>query len=229
MSFTHGEAVIASAHLSEKWLKYRMCTCMWAAAHISLLWAPIYSLFGGSCRREERNSFKLVLTPTALHFQQMSYGCGLCCETTVTKTIPLDKIQDVNLVADCCGDCCGCSDGPRVAYKMAVQTAGLSGVADAELSIACIEDMNNFRAAIFAAKRALGGHGNGIAAPTAMMMSAPPPTTIVGAGKYNSIVAEMSDTAPLIAVSNEHAARSLAVLERIEKLIITAVENNNKK
>jgi hypothetical protein len=217
MSFTHGEAVIASAHLSEKWLQYRMCTCMWAAAHISLLWAPIYALFGGSCRREERNSFKLVLTPTALHFQQMSYGCGICCEATVTKTIPLDKIQDVNLVADCCGDCCGCSEGPRVAYKMAVQTAGLSGVADAELSIACIEDMNNFRAAIFAAKRALGS-GGGVAVPT--MMIAP---TIAGGDKYqhNSIV---SDTAPLIA-----AAKSLAVLERIEQLIITAVENSNRK
>ena len=89
---------------------------------------------------------------------------------------------------------------------MAIQTAGLSGLANAELSITCIENMNEFREAIFAAKRALGGQ------PGVVM-----PVGIVGAGKDVLYSENPSDTAPLVvaAANNEQLVKSLAVFERI--------------
>jgi hypothetical protein len=93
----------------------------------------------------------------------MQYACGCCCQTTITKSVPLDKIQDVNIISDCCGDCCGCSEGPNQPYKMYVQTAGQSNPV-AELSIFCIENVADFRAKVLAAKRALGGSSSSTAA-----------------------------------------------------------------
>lgn len=87
----------------------------------------------------------------------MNYACGCCCQTTITKSVPLDKIQDVNIISDCCGDCCGCSEGPNQPYKMYVQTAGQCNPV-AELSIFCIENVAEFRAKVLAAKRALGSN-----------------------------------------------------------------------
>ena len=93
----------------------------------------------------------------------MQYACGCCCQTTITKSVPLDKIQDVNIISDCCGDCCGCSEGPNQPYKMYVQTAGQSNPV-AELSTFCIENVADFRAKVLAAKRALGGSSSSSAA-----------------------------------------------------------------
>lgn len=51
----------------------------------------------------EAASFSLYLTPTALHYKMKQYACGCCCQNTTTKSIPLDKIQDIELISDCCG------------------------------------------------------------------------------------------------------------------------------
>lgn len=124
-----------------------------------LLFIPIYSLFCGKARAEEAESWQLVLTPTTLHFKSKIYACGCCCQSTASKSIPLDKIQDLKLVSDCCGDCCGFSEGQGVPWQLHVQTAGSGGgdasAQQAELVAVCVKDVEAFRAKVLAAKRAL--------------------------------------------------------------------------
>ena len=100
------EPVILRATLTDRWTWYRFCSCSAAFAHLWPLLTPIYFCCGYASRREEAASFGLVLTATAIHFSQKLYSCGCCCQSTTHKTIPLDKIQDVMIVSDCCGDCC---------------------------------------------------------------------------------------------------------------------------
>ncbi len=150
----------------------------------------------GSHRREEAATFSLWVTPTAIHFSQMQYACGFCCAETVTKNIPLDKIQDVELRANCCGDCCGCSEGKMRPYELHVQTAGAAGPDNrAELSVYCLEDVNEFRDAVLKAKRELtaGSSSGGGAA---------------GAGKGGEGLPGSGDASVIV-----------RVLERIEKAI----------
>lgn len=99
-----GEAVLASFQLSDRWYKYRFCTCIGAGGACFCAVACLYGLCGGSSRVAEKESFVLEITASAIHFKQKFYGCGCCCQTTVNKSIPLDKVQDVMLISDCCGD-----------------------------------------------------------------------------------------------------------------------------
>lgn len=132
------EVVIFQAKLNvNKWMLWRFWTCSGACAQLCPILSPMYLLCGVSCRREEANSFKLSLTPHTINFTQMTYGCGCCCKSTVVKSIPLDKVQDVMLIGDCCGDVCGCSDGNNRPYQLQIQTAGASGAAAAELTAYC--------------------------------------------------------------------------------------------
>ena len=82
------------------------------------------------------------------------YQCACCCQATSTKTIPLDKIQDVMIVSDCCGDCCGYVATKGTPYQLHIQTAG-RGTPEAELSVFCVENISEFRAAVLQAKRTL--------------------------------------------------------------------------
>lgn len=172
-----GEPVLLAAELSSKWRAYRNCTCSLASmapmmfgVPACLVFAPIYSLCCGKARAEEAESWQLVLTPTTLHFKRKLYACGCCCQSTESKSIPLDKIQDLALVSDCCGDCCGFSDGEGVPWQMRVQTAGSSGgdgnAQSAELVAFCVKDVEAFRRKVLEAKRAmLRGGSSGGAAP----------------------------------------------------------------
>ncbi|KAA0159503.1 hypothetical protein FNF28_05860 [Cafeteria roenbergensis] len=97
-----GEPVLLAAELSSKWRFYRNCTCsvasmvpMMFGIPACLLFVPIYSLCCGKARTEEAESWQLVLTPSTLHFKCKLYACGCCCQTTESKSIPLDKIQDL--------------------------------------------------------------------------------------------------------------------------------------
>lgn len=87
----------------------------------------------------------------------------------------LDKIQDLQLVSDCCGDACGWSEGPARPWQLHIQTAGNSGGAgapgSAELTVVCIKDPEDFRTRVLRAKRELitstgaeGGSAGGMAA-----------------------------------------------------------------
>ena len=82
------------------------------------------------------------------------YQCACCCQATSTKTIPLDKIQDVMIVSDCCGDCCGYVATKGTPYQLHIQTAG-RGTPEAELSVFCVENISEFRAAVLLAKRTM--------------------------------------------------------------------------
>lgn len=169
--------MLLAAELSSKWRAYRNCTCSLASmapmmfgVPACLVFAPIYSLCCGKARAEEAESWQLVLTPTTLHFKRKLYACGCCCQSTESKSIPLDKIQDLALVSDCCGDCCGFSDGEGVPWQMRVQTAGSSGgdgnAQSAELVAFCVKDVEAFRRKVLEAKRAmLRGGSSGGAAP----------------------------------------------------------------
>ena len=154
MDSIDGEAVVLRARLSDRWVWFRFCTCSGAFAQLYPLLAPIYYFCGASSRQAEADSFELALTSTAIHFSQKLYACGCCCQTKKTMTIPLDKIQDVAIVADCCGDCCGFVRTPGAPYQLHVQTAG-RGTPEAELSVFCVENIQEFRSAVLQAKRAL--------------------------------------------------------------------------
>lgn len=94
-----GEHVLFRAALSERWQAYRAwegcCFGTWLGCSITAL--PIFGLpylwCGQSLRRAEADTFSLILTTSAIHFHQKRYDCAWCCQTTTSKTIPLDKIQ----------------------------------------------------------------------------------------------------------------------------------------
>jgi len=92
-----GEPVIFRAHLSDAWLRMRCVSCCcaftWGGLSLAFPFAGLIYLACGPSRREEFRSFDLHVTPTAIHFSQKMYDCGCCCQSTVRKSIPLDKIQ----------------------------------------------------------------------------------------------------------------------------------------
>jgi hypothetical protein len=149
-----GEEIILQAKLQkDKWMKYRCVTCSLrciATTYIAPICIPAYALFGGSCRQEEADSFDLILTNQNLHFKQMNYTCGFCCQQTFTKIIPLNRIQDLALVSDWIGDTCGIVNTKGESYQIHVQTAGMGiGV---ELCIICIENPREFKRKVMEAK-----------------------------------------------------------------------------
>lgn len=159
-----GEPIIMRAQLSERrWRWWRFCTCSAAFAQLYPILTPIYFCAGYSARKEEAESFSLTLTPHAIHYTQKLYACACCCQNTTTKTIPLDKVQDVMIVSDCCGDCCGYAEAGGAPYQLHVQTAG-QGTPTPELSVFCLSNMTEFRAAVLAAKRQLTEAAGGGAA-----------------------------------------------------------------
>jgi len=152
MEFLENETVILRANLvKENWMCFRCCTCSWSVAHLSPIWGPIYGLFGTTCRKAEADSFELILTDQNIHWRQKLYSCGFCCQSTKTKVIPLDKIQDIELVSDWCGDTCGYVKKAGDVYQVHFQTAG-QGTEKAELSVFCIENPREFKKSVLDAK-----------------------------------------------------------------------------
>jgi len=253
-----GEPVLFRAALSPTWKHWRNVTCGCLCTWLPLTTVGIpflglaYCACGGACREAEYRSFELVLTPSALHFRQKMYACGLCCQQTVTKTIPLDKIQvrppharacaapsprrqhlvcltrslarspvvppqDVVLVSDCCGDCCGYST-PGKPYQMHVQTAG-RGVEVAELTVVCLEDLEEFRTRVMAAKRAVTGAGGGAAGGA----GGGRPSALVTDGASGGDWGKGGAVATASAGDVAGNAAAVAVLERIERALAEGI------
>lgn len=214
------EPVIATFDLEPVlWKRWRCCTCAssflasGASSGVGFPLALGYWLCGGSCREEELKSFSLYLTPTALHYKLKLFGFGCCCQTTTTKTIPLDKIQDVELISDCCGDTCGWVQAAGKPYKLHVQTAGMSGPeGGAELTVICVRDPEGLRAKVLAAKRGLTG---GASAPPQVAMggAASPFLSSPHAGGAGAVPVGNPILPP---VATQHV---VAVLERIERAL----------
>jgi hypothetical protein len=150
-----GETILLRANLKkEKWMKYRCVTCSLkciATIYIAPICVPAYAFFAGSCRKEEADSFELILTNQNIHFRQMIYQYGFCCQTSGTKTIPLEKIQDIALISDWIGDSCGVVDKAGETYQLHVQTAAMGGVIP-ELCVYCIENPREFKVKVMDAK-----------------------------------------------------------------------------
>lgn len=149
-----GEQIVLRATLRpDKWKCYRCltCSCRCAGSIYGALAVPFYWLCGGTCRQKEFDSIELVLTNQNIHFRQMLYDCGCCCQKSEVKIIPLEKIQDVALVGDCCGDCCNIVDSPGDVYQIHVQTAAMGGMIP-ELSAFCLENPREFKQQVLAAK-----------------------------------------------------------------------------
>lgn len=155
--FVPGEEVIARIPLrKEAWKRFRCVQCSTACA--ASVWGsiliPFYAILGVPCRQSEADSFELVLTNQNIHFRQKLYQCGICCQNSKTIVIPLKRIQDIELVSDCCGDCCGFVDTPGQPYKLFVQTAAMGGMMP-ELVVICIEDPREFKRQVMTARNAV--------------------------------------------------------------------------
>lgn len=143
------------------------------------------------------------------------FQCGCCCQATTTKSIPLDKVQDIELVSDCCGDTCGWVPAAGRPYKLHVQTAGLSGPeGGAELTVVCLRDPEALRAKVLAAKRSVLGGGGSSAPPQVAMGGAMPPPHAMHAGGGAAVVPTSNPIMPPVAT--QHV---VAVLERIERAL----------
>ena len=152
--FVPGEEILLRATLRKPQWKCFRCiqySNQWIRSVFCAPVALFYWMCGDSCRQAEADSFELVLTSQNLHFQQKIYQCGCCCQASGTKIIPLEKIQDIALVSDCCGDCCNLVDRPGDVYQLHVQTAGFGGFMP-ELSIFCIENPREFKRRVLEAK-----------------------------------------------------------------------------
>jgi hypothetical protein len=159
-----GEVIILRAKLrKDRWIKWRCvtCTCRFiSTVYFAPIAVPIYALFGGGCREEEADSFELILTNQNIHFRQKLYGCGLCCQESGSKVIPLDRIQDIALISDWVGDKCGIVDSPGELYQVQVQTAAM-GTMLPELCVVCIENPREFKKAVMEAKNKLKSDSSG--------------------------------------------------------------------
>jgi hypothetical protein len=239
-----GEPVLFRATLSPRWKSWRCTTVTLATlpgGAMFFLCGVWYCLFGGSCREAELKSHDLVLTPTALHLKQSMFECGCCCRTTTKKTVPLEKITDVAIVADCCGDCCGWAEASGRPYQLHIQTAGNSGAEGRpEMSIYCVIDPEGLRTRILDAKRQLTGgmaaaaaqqqmlmagtaglSGAGKDAMTTMMMVGGPGSGSGGAYAQHPAAAAMMP--PAVAVFGSDTRQAVAVLERIEGALTEAI------
>ena len=150
-----GEEIILQATLrKDKWKAYRcaVCSCRLATTIYGAPFALLYWLIGGNSRQEEADSFELILTNYNLHFRQKLYQCGCFWQASGTKTIPLDKIQDIALMSDFIGDCCNIVDTKGEVYQLHIQTAAM-GSSIAELSVYCIENPREFKRQVLEAKR----------------------------------------------------------------------------
>jgi hypothetical protein len=156
--FVPGEEIIVRANLKkDKWMKWRCVTCSLrciSTMYLAPICVPLYACFGAPYRQEEADSFELVLTNQNLHYRQMIYGCGFCCQQTQTKVIPLNRIQDIALVSDWMGDNCGIVDTKGEAYQVQVQTAAM-GTFLPELFVVCIENPREFKRKVLEAKNSL--------------------------------------------------------------------------
>jgi len=146
------------------------------------------------CRKAEADSFELILTDQNIHWRQKLYICGLCCQSTKTKVIPLDKIQDIELVSDWCGDKCGYVNKAGDVYQVHFQTAG-QGTEKAELSVFCIENPREFKKSVLDAKARVKTD-----------------TTIAGQSKTIQVSQQVSDVP-----SYQNQDRLVRVLELLER------------
>jgi hypothetical protein len=155
MDLVPGEEVLFTAHLRQNaWMRYRcvMCSMTCLSSFVTIPLMPFYMLFGGMCRRDEAESFELTVTNYNIHFSQKIYDCGICCQNTQHKIIPLEKIQDIVLMSNWCGDKCGFAERSGDVYQLHIQTAGQGGVLP-ELSIFCIENPREFKRMVLDAKQ----------------------------------------------------------------------------
>lgn len=197
--FVPGEEVILQAKLRKNaWMKHRRVTCGLKCCSGAVYLGPLtmlgYCLFGGSCRQEEVDSFELVLTNKNIYCKQMLYKYGVCCQTSGTITIPLEKIQDVQVISDWMGDCCGIVEQKGDVYQLHVQTAAMGGFAP-ELVVFCLEDIRDFKKKVIEARNVLKSGDQ-----------------LVSQGKgpdQNAQVQQMLATA-----NQEQLARILSLLER---------------
>ncbi len=185
-----GEEIILRVALRKSnWKCYRCVTCSYPC--ICSFWgAPLalfYGLLGNSCRQKEADSFELILTNQNLHFRQKLYQCGICCQNSTSKIIPLEKIQDIELISDCCGDTCGFVDTPGDTYKLFVQTAAM-GLMMPELAVFCIDNPREFKRAVFAAKNRVATDMHIVGQSKTVEVSTPNPVAMQNSADVNRIL-----------------------------------------
>ena len=202
-----GETVLFTAKLKyNRWERHRCinCSILCCRSYLGIPFIPFYALFGGSCRRSEAESFELVVTNHNIHFSQKLYMLGFFCQNTQSKIIPLDKIQDIVLVSNFCGDTCGYVDKPGDIYQLHFQTAG-QGTPIPELSVFCIDNPREFKRMVLDAKHRLTNQAYGS-----------------GHGKSDN-------ENPKVVINQEQQTRLLRVLEKFESQIEKGVPDSENK
>ncbi len=194
LDLVSGEQILFRAKLNDKrWKNHRCFTCsmLCLRSYLGIPFLPFYTLFADPCRQKEADSFELVVTNYNIHFSQKIYQCGTCFQDTHNKIIPLEKIQDIVLVSNCCGDTCGFVDKPGDVYQLHFQTAG-QGTPIPELSIFCIENPREFKRMVLEAKQKIVSQ-----------------TTLTGHAKT-------SETLPLVHIDQGQQERLFRILEKFE-------------
>jgi len=126
------------------------------------------------------NSLRLTLTHEALIYKSGYYFFCCCCWAENTKTVPLEKIQDVELSQNVIERIWGL-------HRLSIQTAGSQGLSGAELVLLGVVEAESFRKRVFDAKRALEGrhtHGH----PLSLQTDAP-----IGSQQSIPLLAEVRD------------------------------------
>lgn len=106
----NNEYRLFEAELLPSWNWFRWISCSTHAKQACLYVAVVYGLVGCSHREEERRSFRCIVTPTQVVFQQMLYACGCCQRTENSVAIPVADIIDAELIPECCCDPCYAQD-----------------------------------------------------------------------------------------------------------------------
>lgn len=168
-----GDPVIARAHLSHEWMRFRnvtMSCCPLMTGPFGCAFLPItlplYQALGRSYRVEEAASWQLVLTRRALWLQYRQYLFGCFCIENRIKRIALDSIDAISVVSEGCADCLSWSEGPGAPWRLRIHTTTICAEDGNTVTIEmhCVRQPDEFRFKILEAQRRLINGSAGAAA-----------------------------------------------------------------
>jgi hypothetical protein len=124
----NNEYRLYEAELLPAWNWFRWITCAGQAREACLYVALVYGLVGCSHREEERRSFRCIVTPTQVVFQQTLYECGCCVRKDFSLAVPVADIVGAEFIPECCCDPCCAQDDRQPVHLRIVHVPGGASV-----------------------------------------------------------------------------------------------------